>query len=377
MAFETDNFTKLEVQENMRNPNGYGSVIKLHGNRRRPYQVRKTVGFNEKGHPVYQTLAYVTTREEGMILLAQFNNAPWDVEKSKITLADLFVLWRERKANKPKSTHDMMKTAYNHCKAHYNAKYIDIKAYHMQDTIDNSGCGYATQNAIKVFWRNMGKFALELDITSKNYGTLLTSATAVAETSRKPFSSAEIAAIWAMMGAKVSSRAGSENKYCSQSEVPAAARRWVDSVLFLLYTGFRISEMLDLRKANVNLENGTITGGMKTNAGKNRVVPIHSRIRHIVEARMQEDGEFLFSRKGKQCAENTYRKLWHEIMQAANMTHTPHECRHTFRSRLDSAGANKRCIDLMMGHKSNDVGERIYTHKTLDELKSAIELVTG
>jgi len=63
-------------------------------------------------------------------------------------------------------------------------------------------------------------------------------------------------------------------------------------------------------------------------------------------------------------------------MSAAAVQHTPHNCRHTFRSRLDSAGANKRCIDLMMGHKSKDVGERVYTHKTIDELKAAIELVT-
>ena len=36
------------------------------------------------------------------------------------------------------------------------------------------------------------------------------------------------------------------------------------------------------------------------------------------------------------------------------------------------AGANKKCIDLMMGHKSKDVGERVYTHKTIDELRDAI-----
>ncbi|MCL2401384.1 MAG: tyrosine-type recombinase/integrase, partial [Oscillospiraceae bacterium] len=89
-------------------------------------------------------------------------------------------------------------------------------------------------------------------------------------------------------------------------------------------------------------------------------------------ARMQEDGEY----KGNQCGNTTYRVFWREIMEAAKLQHTPHECRHSFRSRLDSVGANKRCIDLMMGHKSNDVGERVYTHKTLDELKAAIELVT-
>ena len=62
-------------------------------------------------------------------------------------------------------------------------------------------------------------------------------------------------------------------------------------------------------------------------------------------------------------------------MGELKLTHTHHECRHSFRSRLDSAGANKRCIDLLMGHKSKDVGERVYTHKTLDELREAIELL--
>jgi len=46
-----------------------------------------------------------------------------------------------------------------------------------------------------------------------------------------------------------------------------------------------------------------------------------------------------------------------------------------FRSRLDLAGANKRGIDLIMGHKSKDVGERVYTHKTIKELREAIELL--
>ena len=63
------------------------------------------------------------------------------------------------------------------------------------------------------------------------------------------------------------------------------------------------------------------------------------------------------------------------MMTKLNMKHTPHECRHTFRTKLDSVGVNKKCIDLMMGHKSKDVGERTYTHKTLEELKEAIELI--
>ena len=337
----------------MRNPNGYGSVVKLSGNRRRPFQVRKTVGFNGKGHPIYQTLDYVATREEGMILLAIFNKDPWDVDKASMTLENLFELWLERKAIKMgKSNQQSMKSAYQHCKSLWGYRYTDIKAYHMQDTIDHCGYGYSTQGAIKALWGHLDKFALELDVAMRNYSSLLQSAP-IPETSKSPFADNEVKLMWKMQ-----------------------TQAWVDSVLFLLYTGFRISEMLDLRKESINLWDSTITGGTKTKSGKDRIVPIHSKIRHIVEARLTDAGDYLFSHNGRKCNATTYRTFWSDIMQKTAMQHTPHDCRHTFRSRLDSAGANKRCIDLMMGHKSKDVGERVYTHKTLDELKAAIELVT-
>lgn len=63
-------------------------------------------------------------------------------------------------------------------------------------------------------------------------------------------------------------------------------------------------------------------------------------------------------------------------MKRLGMNHVPHECRHTFETRLDAAGGNRRCIDLLMGHTSKDVGNRIYNHKTLSELQSTIELLT-
>jgi integrase len=336
----------------MRNPNGYGSVIKLPGNRRRPYRVRKTIGWNEKGHPVYQSLGYTATREEGMILLAEFNKDPWDIDKAKSTLAELYAMWWEKKVPKLGLAYtDHFKSAYKYCKPLHKLKYTNIKAYHMQEIIDNCGHGAGTQRSIKVLWWHLDKYALELDIATRSYSNLLKVAPAP-ESTKSPFTETEIQTMW-------------QNQ----------ASPWVDSVLFLLYTGFRISELLDLRTENINLETGTMMGGTKTKAGKDRVVPIHSKIRHIVERRVEEGSEYLFSHNGKKCGDTTYRAFWREIMNTAEMQHTPHECRHTFRSRLDSAGANKRCIDLMMGHKSKDVGERVYTHKTLEELKTAIELL--
>jgi len=336
----------------MKNPNGYGSIVKLPGNRRRPYMVRKTKGFNAKGHPIYDIIGYYATREEAMIALAQFNNEPWDVDKAKTTFEELFELWKDKKAVKlGKSNQASMFSAYHHCKQLHRMKYKAIKSFHMQDCIDGCNKGYSTQGTIKNLIRHLDRFALELDIVNRCYSDLLTSEP-IPETSKTPFTEEEINAVWGI------------------SSTP-----WADSVLAFLYTGFRISELLDLRICNVNLAEGTIQGGTKTRAGKDRIVPIHSKILPLIEKRVQGGGDFLFGEKGKKISSGTYYKYWNEIMEAVNLEHTPHECRHTFRSRLDSAGANKRCIDLIMGHKSKDVGERVYTHKTIKELREAIELL--
>ena len=55
----------------MRNPNGYGTVAKLSGQRRRPYIVKKTIGWNDKGYPIYDIIGYAETREAGNIMLAE------------------------------------------------------------------------------------------------------------------------------------------------------------------------------------------------------------------------------------------------------------------------------------------------------------------
>lgn len=65
------NIVKYSERSNtMRNPNGYGSVVKLSGNRRKPFFARKTVGFNDKGHPIYEPIGYYAERKEAMMALA-------------------------------------------------------------------------------------------------------------------------------------------------------------------------------------------------------------------------------------------------------------------------------------------------------------------
>ena len=336
----------------MKNPNGYGAVVRLSGNRRKPWCARKTTGWNEKGYPIYKSIGYYAEREDAMIALAQYNRNPYDIDLSKITLKELFEKWSARDFPKmSKSSASSHKSAVKHASALYSIPYKNIKAYQMQEVIDGCGCGYSTQGAIKNLFGQLDRFALELDIITKCNSALI-SAAPIPPSSKVPFTDDEVDAVWKIAG-----------------------QEWVDSVLFFLYTGFRISEMLTIKVDDVDLDQLTIKGGIKTKAGKNRIVPIHPRIEGFVRARVKQGNKFLFSYNGKKMSSTQYYIIWNSLMEQLKMHHTPHECRHTFRSRLDSANANKRCIDLLMGHTSKDVGERVYTHKTLDELKETINLL--
>jgi len=231
--------------------------------------------------------------------------------------------------------------------------YREIKSFHMQAIVDACGRGHSTQNQIKNVFYHLDRFALELDLIERRYSGLVTVAPKP-ESARRPFTAAEVRALWAFRGDK-----------------------WVDSVLVLLYSGWRISELLSLRLCDVDLAAGTMRGGVKTRSGRGRIVPIHSKIFDIVRFYHERGSVFLFENSRRRpVGYDVYRQHWHGVMGRIGAFHTPHECRHTFRSRLDSAGANKVCVDLLMGHKSVDIGERVYTHKSVEELKNTIELIT-
>ena len=347
----------------MRNPNGYGSVVKLSGKRRRPYWVRKTVGWNDKGYPIYETIGYTETRQEGNILLAEFNKSPWNTGKTGITLEELYNEWKETGFRRlGKSNRSNLKSAYAHISHLSKMRYRDIRSFHMQETIDKCGRGYATQAAIKNLWRHLDIFATELDVTDRRCSELLIS-DPIPPTSRNRFTDDEIRRIWAYYNDKVL-----DNNHRS---VPF---RYLDTILILLYTGLRITELLTLKMSDIDLSEKIITGGIKTRAGKNRVIPIHIDIFPLVLNRYEENSIYFINEKGLPVSGSTYRRHWHRLMDHLQISKTPHECRHTFESVLDSNGANRKCIDLMMGHVSRDVGNRIYNHKTIDELRDAISL---
>ncbi len=299
-------------------------------------------------------------------MLAEYNKNPWNIDQANITLQELFDLWKEKKAPKlGDSNRASLFAAFNHMKKISAMPYKDIKSFHMQDCIDNCGKGYSTQGAMKNLFGHLDKFALELDVINKKSSELIT-AESIPETNRVPFTNDEIKKVWKMWKDFQKGKTFPKEVFAEES----------DLILIFLYSGFRFTELLTMKCEDIDLDQQTFKGGIKTAAGKNRIVPIHSAIFPMVKDRVLKGNEyFITNEKGKKITDFHFRKMiWSPIMKYLGMHHVPHECRHTFESVLDSKGANRRCIDLMMGHTSKDVGNRVYNHKTLEELKEAIEL---
>lgn len=334
-----------------RNPNGYGCVTKLKGNRSRPWCVKVTV-YDEEGNAKQTPIGYAETEASANILLAEYNNNPWDIDREKVTLAILYQRWCKLKLPKlGKANQYALQSAFKHCSKYYGVKYRSLRSYQMQDCIDNCGCGYATQGAIKNLWGHLDRFAFEIDLIDKMYSQL-TSAQPIPETSRTPFKDKQIEKLWEI------------------KDEP-----WVNSVLIFIYTGFRLNELLGMKTEQINTDEWYFQGGLKSASGKGRIVPVHERIKPLVQELVDQGNTYLLTYQGKKFAVNTYYKFWNEIMKKIDTDKTPHEARHTFETNLDNAKGNRKCIDMLMGHKSKDVGNRVYNHKTIQQLRDTVALL--
>ena len=125
----------------MKNPNGYGTVFKLKGNRRRPFVARKTKGFNEKGHPQYITIGYFAKRAEALKALANFNFNPLLADFTELTFIELYEKWKEKEWEKISlSTQIKTKSMIKHLEPLFNIKFKEIKFYHIEEVINNCPC---------------------------------------------------------------------------------------------------------------------------------------------------------------------------------------------------------------------------------------------
>lgn len=337
----------------MRFPNGYGSVTKLSGKRRNPYMVRITIGVDEDtGEFVRKVLGYYHTRKDALEALAEYNKNPYDLSAHAYTFAEVYEMWRKKHAETVSSS--MMyqyQASYKALHPLHDMPFKDLRLIHLQQAVDESGKSENSKVRMKGLLIQLYTFALRHEITDKDYSHFVEASKPTEQLyPHTTFESQEIDALWAAVG-KVA---------------------YADTILILIYSGMRAGELLGIRRENVHLEEKYMVGGSKTAAGKNRIIPIHDKVMPLVQARFMTSEEYLIEPKLEYDA---YQYQFKKVMTALSMTHRTHDCRHTFASLMDTAGANTKAIKTIMGHSGGDLTSKIYIHKSLPELLKNINMI--
>ncbi|MGM0441881.1 MAG: site-specific tyrosine recombinase XerD [Elusimicrobiota bacterium] len=145
-------------------------------------------------------------------------------------------------------------------------------------------------------------------------------------------------------------------------------------ILELLYaTGMRVTELINLKLSDVDLNRGWIK--IMGKGKKQRFVPIDKRmvkkIKNFVGENELKPKHYLFSKRGsKPLKRETIWKIVKKISQKTGIkkTVTPHTLRHTFATHLLEHGADLRSIQVLLGHSSIDTTQ-IYTHVNRKNMK--------
>ena len=151
------------------------------------------------------------------------------------------------------------------------------------------------------------------------------------------------------------------------------------AMLELLYAaGLRVSELVNLKMQDVNLEAGFVRVFGK--GSKERVVPIGLHAKEKIESYIQKSrhtllknraSPYLFvARAGKPLTRQGFWKLLRKYAGQAQLNKkvTPHSLRHSFASHLLEGGADLRAVQVMLGHV--DIATtQIYTHVARQQLK--------
>ena len=343
----------------MKLPNGYGSVYKLSGKRRKPFVAKRTVGWeivDGKAKQLYLVIGYYEKRDEALMALSEYNCNPYDIEKNKITFRELYEKWS--KEHFPKVSPQAItnySVAYKYCSSLYDMPFRNIKTNHCQSVLDNSGKAFPTRKIIKTLLNQLYDYAIKNDVVDKKYSTYIDVGKNEGKLKRKPFTPEEIKCLF-------------DNEQNLE---------FVDTIIIMIYTGLRIGELLTIKRENVFIDKRYMIGGIKTEAGKDRVIPIHEKIVPFIQKWYDKNKEWLITNfKGEQMQYSNYkREKFENIMEKLRMEHNPHDTRHTFASLMDSAGANKLCIKRIMGHSSQDITDKVYTHKDISELIDAVNML--
>jgi len=325
----------------MRLPNGYGSIFKLKGNLRKKWRVCLPATYEiveGKLKKSQKVLGNFATRQEAIKQLESYHLKKDNGIEIDITFSVAYKKWFEVKSKTTgKGWTTNTKGRYKYLSPLYDKPVNDITLAEMQNIFNKLTVGEDAQKKIKTILSNVFDYSIINGWATKNMAKYIVVAKdEIKENKHYNYTIEEIKSLW------------------------EDTSKWsVRLQLLLIYTGLRFGELFNITEYHTD-ERYFVTGS-KTDAGRNRKVPIHQKIL-----------PFLLEMKDKNLKSDSYlRRVFEEYSNG----HTPHDCRYTFAWLMEKAGVPLLTTQKIMGHKSGNVTQDIYTNLYLDEMIEAIDKI--
>lgn len=361
-------------RKHRRRANGEGYVFR----RGKNYAVRVVVGWapSDAGFtPVYiqrdgfrtvadATAAIPTIRQDAQKRRTSVHGTDY----SRILMRDLYARMMERDERRiTKSTINCYKAAYKYCQDIWHMPFADLNTEDWQLCIDDCPNGSRTRENMKALGTKLYKYAGELRVFGTATGTDYAKFVWIDRTdkeSRQPFTMEELATI---------------------REAAASGHEGAKIILAMCVTGFRPSEFLSLTHDSYDLEKNQLRGGAKTDAGRNRIVPVHPSIKAIIAERYLSGAPYLFGNGAEPYTLQHFREsVFYPALDEIGIqpmpkpgdkpARTPYSTRHTFATLMKAVPGADKDKAALMGHTSYEMTLH-YTHEDAHSLEAIVSSI--
>lgn len=252
---------------------------------------------------------------------------------------------RDKSKTYSKASKNAIRAAYKNCSALHDRPFRSLRYDDLQNVVDCCPLGYASLELIVMLFNQMYAYADIYELCDKDYSKHVKINIQDNTEHGKAFTEKELRTLW-------------QHK---DNEV-------VELLLIMCYSGYRISAY---KTIEIHLQKRYFLGGVKTAAGKNRIVPIHSAILPLVRNRLKRSGTLMA------VTPCTFRKkMYIELKELGIEYHTPHDCRHTFSALCEKYKVHENDRKRMLGHSfAGDITNQVYGHREIEDLRAEIEKI--
>lgn len=352
-----------------RRSRGTGSIVKLSGNRKKPFVVNVTIGRDEDtGRQIKKCLGTFKSREDAETALSAYNLQrkgliPNTLPELKIeeknetpTFAEIWEkVWNEDIIKLSASSQVNYKTAFSHLKKFYDYKISKITLKDLQPFFDlefKNGAGTAKLNNMKIVCKKIFTYAMKYDFCDKDYSLYISfGKQKEVRVVHTPYTHEEISKSWK----------------CDNTVAKLT--------LIYIYTGLRPIELISIDFDNIHLNESYMIGGVKTSSGKNRIIPLHRDILPFVKD--FKEGTISFNGTRPHDKYENFRTLFKNLMNHLKMKHNLYDARHTFATLCNEFELNDYLVKKMMGHSCKDLTKDVYTHASIERLVNEVNKLPG